>query len=347
MSRVRFTLPKVKSVPTTRPSKCPYCGGGIVNRHGKAQKRVRDLYVTEAIAHRYRCRDCLRTFRHYPEGVDRHDQSRRLRGLAALSWALGLSLRSVSHILSALGCRLSRMSVWRNVQEAGTNALRGWMGRSSVHVRIMGADETVVKVKGKMTVVGLVTDAESGELLGIDVLMERDSEGFLEWLKRYVGRLGVRAMVTDDLSTYKPVIEKLGLEHQVCVAHVKKNVYNRLESIEGWDRYKAMIWRLVCELPVDGGKKLLRMERRVRSEPKLRRLVVDLCGKWPSLLCHQRVRGMPQTNNCTERAIGRSEIRYKTVRGYESMDGMMSGLGLTQWAWSWREGLNMSDLIAA
>ena len=80
-------------------------------------------------------------------GVDRQDQSQRLRGFAAL----GLSLRSVSHILSALGCRLSRMSVWRDVQEAGTNALRGWMGRSYGRVRIMGADETVVKVKGNGT----------------------------------------------------------------------------------------------------------------------------------------------------------------------------------------------------
>ena len=40
---------------------------------------------------------------------------------------------------------------------------------------------------------------------------------------------------------------------------------------------------------------------------------------------------MPQTNNCTERTIGRSKIRYKTVRGYKSKEGMMNGLALTQW----------------
>ena len=57
--------------------------------------------------------------------VDRHDQSHRLRGLAALSWALGLSLRSVSHLLGALDCDLSRMSVWRDVQRTGTSALGG------------------------------------------------------------------------------------------------------------------------------------------------------------------------------------------------------------------------------
>ena len=97
------------------------------------------------------------------------------------------------------------------------------------------------------------------------------------------------------------------------------------------------------------------MERRVRRQPKLRRLVVELCEKWRSLTCHLRVRGMPQTNNCTERTIGRSKacaglrsgIRYRTVRGYKSEEGMMNGLGLTQWAWSGADELDLGDLIAA
>ena len=53
---------------------------------------------------------------------------------------------------------------------------------------------------------------------------------------------------------------------------------------------------------------------------------------------------VPWTNNVTERAIGRSKIRYKTVRGYKSEDGMLNGFGLTQWAWSGRDGLGLSEL---
>lgn len=41
----------------------------------------------------------------------------------------------------------------------------------------MGADETIVKARGKAKLVGFVADAESGELPGIDMLVERDSEG--------------------------------------------------------------------------------------------------------------------------------------------------------------------------
>ena len=49
--------------------------------------------------------------------------------------------------------------------------------------------------------------------------------------------------------------------------------------------------------------------------------MVDLCEKWRSLRCHQRFRGMPQTNNCTER------LRYKTQRVQEPDLG---------WVWSGR-----------
>ena len=194
---------------------------------------------------------------------------------------------------------------------------------------------------------GFVTDAATGQLLGMDVLVERDSEGFIKWLEGYVSRFGVEAMVTDDLSTYKPVVEHLGVEHQVCIAHVRKNVRNRLDDIDGWDWYKDRIWHLMAELPQGGGRELLDMEPRVRGERRLRRLVVDLCEKWRSLRCHQRFRGMPQTNNCTERTIGRSKIRYKTLRGYKSTEGMLNGLGLTQWVWSGEEGLDLGELIAA
>lgn len=346
MPRVRFTLPQVKTFADTRPAACTYCGSVYLNRHGLVTKRIRDLYVSEVTVHRYRCLDCGRTFRHYPQGVDQHDQSHRLRGLAALCWALGLSLRSVSHLLGALGCDLSRMSVWRDVQQAGTSAFGGWLSRQRGRVRVLGADETVLKVRGRQTVVGFVTDAESGQVVGMDVLVDRDSDGFVRWLESYVIRFGVESMVTDDLNTYKPVVEHLGVDHQVCIAHVRKWVWNRLREIDGWEWYKSRIWLLMTELPMQGGRELLDMERRVREQQKLHRLVVELCEKWRSLTCHQRVRGMPQTNNCTERTIGRSKIRYRTVRGYKSEEGMMNGLGLTQWVWSGMDELDLGDLIA-
>ena len=106
----------------------------------------------------------------------------RPSGWAALAWALGLSLRSASHLLAAFGVSVSRMSARRDVQEAGRNARRKQAEGAGGHVRVTSADETVVRVKGETTVVGVVTDAETGQVLGLDVLIERDADGFMEWL---------------------------------------------------------------------------------------------------------------------------------------------------------------------
>jgi hypothetical protein len=38
------------------------------------------------------------------------------------------------------------------------------------------------------------------------------------------------------------------------------------------------------------------------------------------------------TNNASERSIGKSKVRYKSMRGYKkSEEGMSNGIALTQW----------------
>ena len=41
-----------------------------------------------------------------------------------------------------------------------------------------------------------------------------------------------------------------------------------------------------------------------------------------------------------------STIRYKTTMGYESIDGMMNGLWLTQRIWG-ESGMDMGEMLAA
>ncbi|MGQ9571564.1 MAG: IS66 family transposase, partial [Dehalococcoidia bacterium] len=123
-------------------------------------------------------------------------------------------------------------------------------------------------------------------------------------------------------------------------------VTNRLKKVEGWEEEKARIQQLVRELPQGAGAELLRLERRVRRSPPLRRLVVDLLQRWPALICHQRMAGVPTTNNRTEQAIGKSKVRLKTVRGFKSLPGAAAGVALTQWLYSGAEQHNLAELAA-
>jgi DNA-directed RNA polymerase subunit RPC12/RpoP len=116
MAIVLLRLPDVEPKPTGRPRHCPYCGSQILQRWGRVSKSLQDTQFAETEVQRYRCSECKRTFRDYPEGVDRANQSQRIRHLAALAWALGLSTRDVVDVFKDLGVRLSRMSVWREGQ---------------------------------------------------------------------------------------------------------------------------------------------------------------------------------------------------------------------------------------
>lgn len=244
-----------------------------MHRHGTLSKPIKDYRLSELIAHRYKCLSCKTTFRHYPAGITNKDQSQRTVVLAALMYGLGLSCSAASHLLGALGVDLGQMSVWRDAQEAG-EALR--RKRPVGKVRVLGADETVYKVKGEKVVVGFVVDGVSGRTLGFEVLFEGDAEAFEEWLKPYVQELGAEVLVSDDNDSYGVAAAGLGVEQQLCVAHVRNYVKRRSKSIlkqaEGeWgsqdQKYKKLeedLERLkgeLKELPEEGGERIGRIHR--------------------------------------------------------------------------------------
>ena len=248
--RLRLLVPQVKPTPADRPPACRWCRSPLLQRHQSVPKTVIDTQLRETQAVRYRCAACRRTFRHYPEGVSHYRQSQRVMGLAVLLWTLGLSEWATSHVLHALEAGIHRSSVHRDRLRAG--ALLQQRQAVAGRVRVLGADETWVRVRGQAQLVGIVVDAESGKTVGVDLLIGQDSSAFRRWLERYTRALGVETLVTDDLATYRPVTHQLAVGQQVCLAHVRKWVANRLRSIRGWEREKALVRQLVRELPAGG-----------------------------------------------------------------------------------------------
>lgn len=342
--RLRLRIPQVKTAPLTRPRGCRWCGSVLLQRHQAVPKKVIDTQVRETQAVRYRCVDCGRTFRRYADGVSRARQSQRVVGLAVLLWALGLSEWTTSSVLVGLEAGIHRSTVHRDRLRAGL-ALEQRQQLPAA-VRVLGADETVVRVHGQARLIGFVVDAASGQTLGVDVLVEQDSAAFCRWLAPYAQALGVEVLVTDDLATYKPTSLALGLRHQVCLTHVRKWVAHRLRQIEGWEDEQSVVREIVRVLPPDGGTRLMALEKRVRGSPELRRLVVDLLQRWPALVFYQGRPGVPSTNNRTEQAIGKSKVRFKTVRGFKSVAGALSGIALTQWLYDGAETHDLADLAA-
>jgi transposase-like protein len=381
--KISLVIPDVNACPTDRPRACRYCKEPYLHAHGTLTKPVRDHKLREVFVRRYKCVSCGKTFRHYPAGITNKDQSRRAVVLAALMYGLGLSCSAASHLLEALGVEVSKITVWRDAQEAGEALRKG--RRPAGRVRVLGADETIFKVRGQEVVVGFVVDGQSGRTLGFEVLFEGDGQAFKGWLKPYAEELGAQVLITDDNESYGLAADGLGLAHQLCIAHVRKFVKRRsksiLEQAEGewgdqdqkYEKLEADLDRLrgsLEELAEEGGRQIGRMHREyLWAQPprrklekeeeakkekasagyRMRMLTLELWNKWPKILLHLRRPdlALDGTNNASERAIGRSKARYKSMRGYKSDEGMSNGIALTQWLYSGEDEHDLGQEMAA
>jgi transposase-like protein len=339
MSIIVLKLPDVKAEPEVRPEKCPGCGYDILQRWGGDTKQLRDPHIKEVKVYRYYCCRCRHTFRDYPEGVDQAQQSQRLRKLAAVCWALGLSYRGIEVIFTAIGFGIDHMTAWRDVQEQAEQLRRQ---RKHKPVRVLGVDGAYVRGWGETQPVLVAVDLGSGEPVAIGYVDEYNPQAVRRWLEPLVKQLGVSVIVTDDLVHYKTAFEKLDVMHQICQFHVRRWVGRTLKELRETvpDEYRKVVdevKQIISELPPEGSKRLLELwkqipERRVgRDQPlspvdQLRYLLVRLSEHWPNYRIFTWQEGVPWTNNRTEQVIGRMKVRSRTVRGYKSKGGMLAGL---------------------
>lgn len=355
--RITLAFPVVEVESDLRPQRCPRCGGHKFYCHSRRQRKVRDTRIEQVRVCQYQCVQCGKVVMVHPAGVTRAQQTQRLVMLSVTLYALGLSYDKVRLVLGALGCKLSKGWLWHNVQQAGAQALAalGVAQSQRRRLRVLGADETEMKVKGEGITVGFVTDPESGEIVGLDILASRDQEQFARWLKGYARRHGGKVVVSDDLDAYRLATQELELEQQVCVAHVRKAVSRRLNKIAGPEQDKDLIRKALKALTPQGKKCLQAIHGRYRNHSpprkgeqespgyKVRMLTLDLLEKWKALTLYQRghcakdafgrrvgpVAEVPATNNATENAIGRGgKLRYRAMRGYKAVDSMLKTTAL-------------------
>jgi transposase-like protein len=338
MSIVVLKLPEVKRQREERPKSCQYCGGETFQRWGGVNKPVKDLRVRNVKVYRYRCCDCKRTFRHYPEGNSGADQTERLRLFATLLWTLGLSHRASSLILSGLNVFVSHMTIWRDVQVAARQRKKRNQWKP---VRVLGLDGASVLGWGDKQPVLVAVDLGTGEPFAVGYINEYDPQAVRRWLEPLVQKHGITVIVTDDLFSYKIVAEKLQLGHQICQFHVRRWVGKTLKELQEtipkpWLWVLEEIRQLIDLLPLEGSKTLYTLWKQLpgrRSVPRqarsaieqLRDLLLRLSEHWQNYCTFQSEPQIPWTNNATEQAIGRMKMRARTVRGYKSWRGMQAG----------------------
>jgi transposase-like protein len=183
MPVILIRLPEVRVQPNGRPTQCPHCGSEILQRWGRVTKPVKSRRDLVAVIYRYRCQECERTFRDYPEDIDRSNHARGIRRLAAVLWALGLSYREIIRILGKNQIKLSRSTIWREGQEVTAQLSGRKINKFRQEYRI---DKNYIhKVSNNFGLV-LAVDLCDGEYIILGTLNEHNPSYVTSWLRPLV-----------------------------------------------------------------------------------------------------------------------------------------------------------------
>jgi transposase-like protein len=381
--RIRVRLPTVEPDVYGYPEECPYerCAGHFFKRHGLRgeKKAIRDLNYAQVKSFRYRCLRCGRTFRVYPQGVSTAQQSDRLKAITVLLYVLGLSYGAVVDFLTALAMAVSKTTVYNNVQQAGiaSRSRQQAAVASGGQKAVIGSDGTYVKVKGEKVGIQVVVDDQTGDLLGLDIVVSENSEEVRKIVEQVAEQVEAEVLVSDDLDVYKNVADELGLDHQICRGHVKRNVDELAKSLveqlkkkeplpEGVDSSTdrlqedvQTLQQLVRARPPDALDSLEKMYYRYMAAPvpnagerhtvwyRMRMLVLRLWERWARLTLDQRRDDLDGTNNSSERLIGWwIKERYRTMRGYKRTESIRNVVTLTARMGVRSDRYDMSELYA-
>lgn len=334
MAIVTLRLPEVKAAAEKRPEGCPHCGCPVLQRWGGVAKALIDPHLKFARIYRYRCTQCRKTFRDYPQGITTADQTDRMRFLCALMWKLGASLRQTTGLLGIWQRPVCHMTVWRDIQWAALRRPR------KTQVRVAGLDGFYTKIKGKDKGLMVMLDMGDGQPLELGEVAEDTPEQLFAWLLPLTQQYGVEVIVTDDLFSYPIMAHDLDIQRQVCRFHALRWMMLALKDCEttlgdAWQDTLDEVRRIIRTLPENGPHLLHLLWKRIvplagprtpeaLAVAKLRLLVLKMSENWRQYALFLAEPGVPTTNNATERAIGRWRTRSKTMRGFKSLAGLFA-----------------------
>jgi hypothetical protein len=189
---LRFS--EFQSEVKSRPDKCSFCGSQLLQSWGSGTKIVQDAKQEVVTYTRYFCKTCGRTFRHYSSGVDGTRLTERIRKMAAMAWALGLSAREVASIFEESGVYLGYMTIWRDGNGLVARCRDALNPDRPDRYTI---DQLFLKNKGHGIGTSIVVDLGDGKKVALGKMPEVNYRKVLTWLEPILKDLDIRVSVIE------------------------------------------------------------------------------------------------------------------------------------------------------
>jgi hypothetical protein len=305
-----------------------------------------------------------------------------------LLYVLGLSYQGVADLCESLLQPVSKTAVYNHVQAAGTRVQhlrKQWLAQQHGKINVLGLDFAHVNVSGNQAIVAVATAILSGQRLTFDLLAAEESVRIEHWIRALADELGAEIVVSDDADALKNVADALGCQHQICRAHVNRNVHDLVAQLgtkvlEHPDRVPGELagltvaqfvedlqdleW-IIKSIPHDGQAQSDTLAARYQIAPPpsqdhrasmwycMRLLTLDRSGHFKRLAMYLSWRGaqnakLDRTNNVTEQIIGQSvKERYRTMRGCKRKASILNVSSLIGWLRMQGADYNLGQVVAA
>lgn len=188
-------------------------------------------------------------------------RSERLRLLGVVLYMFGLSCRNVVKLLRMLDCKASKSSIERDVAQAGQGAKAYHESAPRLRVRILGVDGTGVAVAGVNAGVLLFVDVQSGRLVCVEPVQEKDSRRVRAHVAAVMAAVRAQELRTDEYSVYEGIVGED--RHRLCLAHWRKSKGKR-----AYDLYRQALAE-DRPLEVESMRRLLELLRLKPRPPTL------------------------------------------------------------------------------
>jgi len=281
---------------------------------------------------------------------------------------------------------VSKTAVYNHVQVAGQRVQRlrqQWLAQQRGNIKVLGLDFTHVKVNGSDTIVAVATAILTGAPLTFDIIDAEGSVRIERWIRDLADEIGAEIVVSDDADALKSVADALGCRHQICRAHVNRNVHDLVaqlgtKALDHPDRVPGELpglsvdqfledlqdveW-IIKSLPSNGQQQLDALAARYQRAPppsqdhrasmwyRLRLLTLDWSENFKRLAFYVSWRGdhnakLDGTNNVTEQIIGQCvKERYRTMRSYKRKASVLNVSSLIGWLRMQGADYNLGEVV--
>lgn len=268
----------------------------------------------------------LTRFEHY-----KVDVQRMYLGVVLFYFQTNCAIRTVADYFE-----LSPSKVVRIIRHVGNleSTINQWIGHNT-DVRTIGIDEKWIKIKTneeKWSYLFLAVDADSHDILYLDVFEKRDEASITTFLLG-LKQLGYQPefIVTDLLKGYTRLLPKVfgkRIKHVHCLFHFLQNLYKHFQNVYGLyfkeknpqalALYRQLKAIFRCTSAKTARTRYFDAMSLQERYPEARAIWNYLGRHFRHMMYPLEYKGVPRTNNCTERVIKRLCRQIKNSNGFEN-----------------------------